>query len=104
LGFFFFVLAFAGLMSLIFNGGIKFYEETMKAGGFIGSSIVDILLYFFNTAGTSIILIVIFIVTLISLVEFSLVYVAQRVSRSAIKLIAFGKSRLSALANFVLKT
>ena len=103
LGFFFFVLAFAGLMSLIFNGGIKFYEETMKAGGFIGSSIVDILLYFFNTAGTSIILIVIFIVTLISLVEFSLVYVAQRVSRSAIKLIAFGKSRLSALANFVFK-
>ncbi len=103
LGFFFFVLAFAGLMSLIFNSGITIYGETMKAGGFIGSSIVDLLLYFFNTAGTSIILILIFIVTLISLIEFSLVSVVQRFSQYAIKLITFGKNRLSDFFNLLFK-
>ncbi|OGP68716.1 MAG: hypothetical protein A2W27_05670 [Deltaproteobacteria bacterium RBG_16_44_11] len=101
--FFVFVLTFAGLMSLIFNEGIKIYGETMKAGGFIGSLIVDFLLYFFNTAGTSIILIVIFIVTLISLIEFSLVSLTERFFQSSLNIFSIGKKRLAAFFGFALR-
>ncbi|MGD0022495.1 MAG: DNA translocase FtsK 4TM domain-containing protein [Smithellaceae bacterium] len=103
LGFFFFVLAFSGLMAIILNGDITIYGETLKAGGIIGALIVRLLLYCFNVAGTYIILILVFIVTLISLVEFSLVSVAQKFSQFALKLIAFGKSRLSDFVNYVFK-
>jgi DNA segregation ATPase FtsK/SpoIIIE, S-DNA-T family len=103
LGFLAFILAFAGLMSLIFNEGIKIYGEMLKAGGFIGSSIVKFLLYFFNTAGTSIILIVIFIITLIFLVEFSVVSVAGRVSQFIITLLSALKNKSMPFLNHVFK-
>ncbi len=102
-GFFFFVLAFAGLMAIILNDGITIYGETLQAGGIIGALIVRLLLYCFNVAGTYIILIFVFIVTLISLVEFSLVSVAQRVSQSALKIITFGNKRLFDFVNLAFK-
>ena len=103
LGFFFFVLAFAGLMAIILNGDITIYGETLQAGGIIGALIIRLLLYCFNVAGTYIVLILVFIVTLISLVEFSLVSVAQRVSQSALKIITFGNKRLFDFVNLVFK-
>jgi S-DNA-T family DNA segregation ATPase FtsK/SpoIIIE len=102
-GFIVFVLTFAGLMSLIFNGGIKIYGEQLQAGGFIGSSIIKLLLYFFNTAGTYIILIVFFVITMISLVEFSLVSLTERFFQSSLNIFSLVKGRLMSFLSFAFR-
>lgn len=102
-GFVVFVLTFAGLLSLISNGGIKIYGEQLQAGGFIGSSIIKLLLYFFNTAGTYIILIVFFVITLISLVEFSLVSLTERFFQSSLSIFSLVKDRLMAFLSFAFR-
>ena len=83
IGFSFFTLACAGLFGALIRGGVIFYGETLKAGGLIGAGIVQFLLGYFNPAGTYIILIFIFIVSLFFIIEFSLVTVAGKFSQSA---------------------
>ncbi|HQB93006.1 MAG TPA: DNA translocase FtsK 4TM domain-containing protein [Smithellaceae bacterium] len=100
LGFILFVLTVAGLLSLIFSSGIKIHGELLQAGGLIGSVIVKILLYFFNKAGTYIILLVLFIITLISLVEFSLVSLTERFFQSSFNIFSLIKERLVKFFSF----
>ena len=83
LGFSFFALACAGLLGSLVKGGVTFYGETLEAGGLIGKGIVRFLLGYFNPAGTYIILIFIFVVSLFFIMEFSLVSVTERFSQSA---------------------
>jgi S-DNA-T family DNA segregation ATPase FtsK/SpoIIIE len=102
LGFFFFVLAFAGLIAAVLKSGITIYGEALQAGGIIGALIVRLLLNYFNAAGTYIILILVFLVTLISMVEFSVVSVTGRIFQFALNLITLCKNHLSSFVNFVL--
>ncbi len=60
-----------------------FTEKHSRAGGLIGAGIVRFLLGYFNPAGTYIILIFIFIVSLFFIMEFSLVSVTEKFSQSA---------------------
>lgn len=101
-GFFFFVLSFAGLMAAILKSGITIYGEALQAGGFIGALIVQLLLNYFNAAGTYIILILVLVVTLISMVEFSVVSVTERIFQFALNLFTLCKNYLSSFVNFVL--
>ncbi|MEN6467981.1 MAG: DNA translocase FtsK 4TM domain-containing protein [Smithella sp.] len=82
-GFLFFTLSCAGLFSSVINGGMTAYGEKLSvgAGGEIGRGIVRFLLVYFNPAGTYIILIVIAIVALFFIIEFSLVSVTERLSQ-----------------------
>ncbi len=82
-GFSFFALACAGLLGSLVKGGVTFYGETLEAGGLIGKGIVRFLLGYFNPAGTYIILIFIFVVSLFFIMEFSLVSVTEKFSQSA---------------------
>lgn len=81
-GFFFFTFACAGLFSALIKSGITVYGETLKAGGLIGTGIVQFLLGYFNLAGTYIILVFIFIISLFFIIEFSLVSVTEKFSQS----------------------
>jgi S-DNA-T family DNA segregation ATPase FtsK/SpoIIIE len=81
-GFSFFTLACAGLLGSLVKGGVTFYGETLEAGGLIGAGIVRFLLGYFNPAGTYIILIFIFVVSLFFIMEFSLVSVTEKFSQS----------------------
>ncbi|KAF0156352.1 MAG: DNA segregation ATPase FtsK/SpoIIIE S-DNA-T family [Syntrophaceae bacterium] len=94
IGFSFFTLACAGLFGALIKGGLIFYGETLKAGGLIGAVIVQFLLGYFNPAGTYIILIFIFIVSLFFIIEFSLVTVTERFSQSAHEFIKAIKDRI----------
>jgi DNA segregation ATPase FtsK/SpoIIIE, S-DNA-T family len=80
-GFSFFTFACAGLFSALIKGGVTVYGETLRAGGLIGTGIVQFLLRYFNPAGTYIILIFIFVVALFFTIEFSLVSVTENFSR-----------------------
>ena len=85
-GFFFFVLSFAGLMALLISGSVTIYGESLKdgTGGLIGVSIVEFLRISFNVAGTYIILFLIFVVALTFMVEFSIVSLTERISQFAV--------------------
>lgn len=80
-GFFFFTLSLAGLFSALIRNGVTFHGEKLKAGGLVGSGIVGLLMRYFNPAGTYIILILIIIVSLFFIIEFSLVTVSETFSR-----------------------
>ncbi len=82
-GFLFFTLSCAGLFGALIKGGITVYGEKLSvgAGGEIGSGLVKFLLGYFNPAGTYIILIVVAIVALFFIIEFSLVSVTERFSQ-----------------------
>ena len=82
-GFAFFTLTCTGLLGSLVKGGVTFYRETLEAGGLIGAGIVRFLLGYFNSAGTYIILIFIFVVSLFFIMEFSLVSVTEKFSQSA---------------------
>ena len=81
LGIIFFAVSFAGLMAAIIKT-ITVYGEKLKVGGLIGAAAVQILLNYFNIAGTYILLILILIVSLIFMVDFSLVTVTGKLSQS----------------------
>jgi S-DNA-T family DNA segregation ATPase FtsK/SpoIIIE len=100
-GFFFFALSFAGLMSLLVREGFTIYGEQLRAGGLAGYAIILLLLSYFNTAGTYIILFLVFIVSLIFTVEFSLVSTAQRLYQFTTALFITCKNRFASLFNFV---
>ncbi len=106
LGFLFFILSFAGIMSILISGSFTVYGESLKngTGGLIGVSIVGLLRTYFNVAGTYIILFLIFVVSLTFMIEFSIVSVTERTSQSALALITPFKSRLSSFVNFVFTT
>jgi len=80
LGTIFFVVSFAGLMNAIIKT-ITVYGEKLRAGGLIGAAAVQILLDYFNIAGTYIILILTLILSLIFMVDFSLVTVTGNISQ-----------------------
>jgi len=104
LGFFFFVLSFAGLMAILFSGNVTVYGESLKngTGGLLGVSIVEFLRISFNVAGTYIILILIFVVALTFMVEFSIVSVTERISQFSVALFNLCKNRISSFVNYVL--
>ena len=81
LGFSFFMIAFAGILGALMKGGVTVYGEILRAGGLIGAGIVGLLLRYFNLAGTYIILLCIFIVSLFFTIEFSIVSVTERFSQ-----------------------
>jgi DNA segregation ATPase FtsK/SpoIIIE, S-DNA-T family len=98
LGIFFFAISFAGLTSATINN-ISFYGETLKVGGLIGTASVQLLLNYFNIAGTYILLFLILIVSLIFIVEVSLVTIAGKLSQSFRTAFFAIKNRISALAS-----
>jgi S-DNA-T family DNA segregation ATPase FtsK/SpoIIIE len=104
LGFFFFVLSFAGLMAILFSGSVTVYGESLKngTGGLLGVSLVEFLRISFNVAGTYIILILIFVVALTFMVEFSIVSVTERISQFSVALFNLCKNRISSFVNYVL--
>ncbi len=94
IGYSFFTLTCAGLFGALIRGGVIFYGETLKAGGLIGAGIVQFLLGYFNPAGTYIILIFIFIVSLFFIIEFSLVTIAEKFSQSIHEFIKAVKNQI----------
>ena len=104
LGFFFFVLSFAGLIAILISGSVTIYGESLKdgTGGLLGVSIVEFLRISFNVAGTYIILFLIFVVALTFMVEFSIVSLTERISQFASALFTLGKTRILSFVNYVL--
>ena len=106
IGFFFFVISFAGLMALLISGSVTLYGESLNngTGGLIGVFLVKILRTYFNVAGTYIILILMMVVTLTFMIEFSLVSLTERGSRFVSALFILGKDRILSIKNHVLET
>jgi S-DNA-T family DNA segregation ATPase FtsK/SpoIIIE len=100
-GFLFFALSLAGLLSLFVREGFTVYGEQLRAGGIIGYAIIQFLLNYFNIAGTYIILFLVFIVSLIFTVEFSVVTATQRLYQFVTALFIACKNRFLSLFNFV---
>ena len=98
--FFFLALSFAGLLSLFIRNGFTVYGEQLRAGGLAGYATSSLLLNYFNTAGTYIILFLIFIVSLIFTVEFSVVTSTTRLYQFAATLFANCKNRFTSFINF----
>lgn len=98
LGIFFFTVSFAGIAALVIKT-VVIHEETLKVGGVVGSASVNLLLNYFNIAGTYILLILILIVSLTFIVEFSLVGVAGKLTRSLQTALFAFKSKISALTS-----
>jgi S-DNA-T family DNA segregation ATPase FtsK/SpoIIIE len=80
-GFIFFTLSCAGLFGALFKNGVSLYGETLRAGGLLGAGLDRFLLAYFNPAGTYIILIAIFIISLYFIVDYSLVSVTGKCSQ-----------------------
>jgi DNA segregation ATPase FtsK/SpoIIIE, S-DNA-T family len=100
-GIVFFAISFSGLMTAIIKT-ITVYGESLKVGGLIGEAAVRILLNYFNIAGTYILLILILIVSLLFLIEFSLVTVTRKLSQSFQTVFHSIKTRISALASLAI--
>ena len=101
LGFLFVALSFAGLMSLFVRDGFIVYGEQLRAGGLTGYLVIRLLLNYFNTAGTYLILFIVFLISLLFTIEFSVVSVTQRLYELATALVNTGKNRFAAFINFV---
>lgn len=101
LGTIFFAVSFAGLMAAIIKT-VTVYGEKLKVGGLIGSVTVQILLNYFNIAGTYILLILILIVSLIFMIDFSLVTVTGKFSQGLQSALAAIKNRFSTLTSSAL--
>jgi S-DNA-T family DNA segregation ATPase FtsK/SpoIIIE len=101
-GFFFFAVSFSGLLAVIIKK-FTFYEEPFRAGGLIGAAVIDLFLRYFNIAGTYILLIMILVVSLIFMIEFSLVTTAGKFSQISLAAITAVKNMLGALTSSALK-
>ena len=97
LGFSFLMLACAGLFGSLFQEGIVYGGEYLRAGGWIGMGVVRSLLNYFNEAGTYIILIFIFMVSLFFILDFSLVSVTEGFSGLVLRLFQKVQNRISSL-------
>jgi len=80
-GFIFFTISLAGLSGALLKNGVTFYGAKLKAGGLIGSGIDWFLLSYFNAAGTYIILLVMLIISLYFIVDYSIVSVTGKFSQ-----------------------
>jgi len=91
-------------MAILFSGSVTVYGESLKngTGGLLGVSLVEFLRISFNVAGTYIILILIFVVALTFMVEFSIVSVTERISQFSVALFNSAKNRISSFVNYVL--
>jgi DNA segregation ATPase FtsK/SpoIIIE, S-DNA-T family len=96
LGIFFFTISFAGIATLV-GKTVIIHGETLRVGGLAGSVSADMLLNYFNTAGTYILLILILIVSLTFIVEFSLIGVTGKFTRGIQTAFFTFKSKTSAL-------
>ncbi len=101
LGIVFFVISFSGLIAAIIKT-VTVYGEKLKVGGLIGAAAVQILLNYFNIAGTYILLILSLIVSLILMIEFSLVAVTGELSQSFRSVFQTMKNRISELASLAI--
>lgn len=97
-GIIFFTVSFAGLMAATVKT-ITFYGKIFKIGGLVGTATVQVLLNYFNIAGTYILLTLILIVSSIFLAEFSLVTIAGRFSRNLQNVLLAIKNRISAFTS-----
>ncbi|MDI6742824.1 MAG: DNA translocase FtsK 4TM domain-containing protein [Smithella sp.] len=106
MGFLFFILSFAGIMALIFGGSVTLHGESLKngTGGLIGVFIVNMLRVYFNVAGTYILLFLILIVSLTFMIEFSIVSVTERFSKSGAAFMMRCKDRVTSFVDFVFKS
>ena len=98
LGIFFFIISFAGVAQAAVKT-VAIHGETLRMGGLAGSASVDLLLNYFNIAGTYILLILILIISLTFIIEFSVVGVAGKINASLLNAFLDIKSRISALAS-----
>ncbi|MEN6375477.1 MAG: DNA translocase FtsK 4TM domain-containing protein [Smithella sp.] len=94
----FFLISFAGLMAAIIETVI-IYGEKLKIGGFIGAGTAQILFDYFNVAGTYILLIVILIVSLIFMIDFSLTLFAGKFFQGLQWVLVAVKTRIAALTS-----
>ncbi len=101
LGIVFFAISFAGLISAIVKT-VTVYGEKLKVGGLVGAAAVQILLNYFNLAGTYILLILSLIVSLIFMIEFSIVTVTGQLSQSFQRVFQIIKTRISALTSLAI--
>jgi len=95
-GLFFFAISFAGLMQKVL-GQVSFYGETLRLGGLIGATAVELLLNYFNIAGTYILLVLIIILSLIFTLDFSLVWLGEKLWLSCQAAFRAAKNWLSAI-------
>lgn len=98
LGIIFFTVSLSGLMAAAVNH-VTFYGEKLKIGGLIGNAAVQVLLAYFNIAGTYLLLTLVLIVSLIFLIDFSLVAVAGKLSGILREMFGMLKSKFSALTD-----
>jgi DNA segregation ATPase FtsK/SpoIIIE, S-DNA-T family len=98
LGILFFIISFAGTATALVKT-IVIHGETLRVGGLVGSVSVDLLLNYFNIAGTYILFILILIVSLTFVVEFSVVGVTGKLTGSLQAAFLAAKSSISALAS-----
>ena len=101
LGIVFFAISFAGLMAAIVKT-VTVYGEKLKVGGLIGAAAVQILLNYFNIAGTYILLILSLIVSLIFMIEFSIVTVTGQLSQNFRTIFQTMKTRITALTSLAI--
>jgi S-DNA-T family DNA segregation ATPase FtsK/SpoIIIE len=97
-GIFFFTVSFAGLAAAAVKT-IVIHGETLRMGGLVGSASVGLLLNYFNIAGTYILLILILIVSLTFIVEFSLVGVTGKLTGNLQSALFALKSKISAFTS-----
>jgi S-DNA-T family DNA segregation ATPase FtsK/SpoIIIE len=96
-----FAVSFAGLMTAIVKTATV-HGVKLKVGGSIGAAAVQILLGYFNIAGTYILLILILIVSLILMIEVSLITAAGNISQSSWSIFQRIKARISALISLAI--
>jgi S-DNA-T family DNA segregation ATPase FtsK/SpoIIIE len=98
IGFLFFTLSCSGLSGILFKNGVSLYGETLRAGGLLGAGIDRFLLTYFNAAGSYIILIVLFIISLYFIIDYSLVSVTGRCSQGTRSLMITARERWTSLS------
>ncbi len=96
-GFIFFTLSCTGLFGALLKSGVAFSGENFRAGGLIGAGLDRFLLAYFNTAGACIILIVMFVVSLYFIIDYSLVSATGKFSQRLTGLLYAAKERLALL-------
>ncbi len=100
-GIIFFAVSFAGLITAIVKT-VTVYGEKLKVGGLIGAVAVQLLLNYFNIAGTYILLVLILIVSLIFMIDFSIVTVTGKLSQSILTILQTMKARIASISSLVI--
>ncbi len=101
LGIVFFAVSFAGLITAFFKT-VTVYGEKLKIGGLIGAAAVQLLLNYFNIAGTYILLVLILIVSLIFMIDFSIVAATGQLSQSSLTIFQTMKAGITNITSLVI--